>query len=233
MDRDLPYGSSAQTPQSAGLNQPSRLRTSPDYTTQRSNSYRSTSQQLSRSDPLDVQDYIHDIRKRASSLQDPLPSRVRDRLDPRVFDAAVSYDRSRNHANHISKDIAYQFDMRVPHILDIMRSMLDKYDTITVYSSNLLDEGMIIYYPEPFVVAPTASVPNSFWIGQDFDMRVKVKGRFAVLLRKYGQHLKVAPIYTFNGLGLSAKPRGVWREYVQLTDRLTEDEQKDDGPEEG
>lgn len=64
-------------------------------------------------------------------------------------------------------------------------------------------------------------------------MKVKVKGRFAVLLRKYGQHLKVAPIYTFNGLGLSAKPRGVWREYVQLTDRLTEELPKDDGPEEG
>ena len=210
---------------------------------QRSGSDKEYSRAPPRSDQEDVRDYLYDLRRRTEDFAAPLPSRVQRQLHPKVHERLVRYDRYEKHANHMNEDVARQFNMNVPHVLDIMRYMLDVYDTVTVYSSRLIEEGALIYFADSFIVGPNRSVMGSFRVhdGYNSEVKVKVKGRFGIVVRKYGQHLKIAPVYTFNGRGLSSKHRSLWKEYVQLADPRdfesseedSEEESEEDSEEEG
>lgn len=177
----------------------------------------------------DASAYLENLQERVDTLEVPLPTNAQDRLNPTVHDPAVKYDRRQNHADHMSVKAAHQFDMSLPHVVDLLGYMMDAYDTVTVYTTNLLEEGMLIYYPDPYVVPPNRSAAGVYKVGDNFDVKVKVKGRFAIVVRKFGTNIKVAPVYTFNDQGLSSKPRGMWKEYAHLTDEVYNDDPEEEG----
>ncbi|KAF1976845.1 hypothetical protein BU23DRAFT_596796 [Bimuria novae-zelandiae CBS 107.79] len=134
-------------------------------------------------------------------------------------------------ANHMSTYVAYQFDLELPHVMDLLHHMLDRYDTVSCYSSNLIEEGVLIYCLEPFMVGPNQTVEGSVRVGcGKFDAKAKAKGRFGIVTRKHEQHIKVANIYTFGDRGLEYKPRRIWKEYAELSaERISNDEPYEDG----
>ncbi|KAF2794158.1 hypothetical protein K505DRAFT_374813 [Melanomma pulvis-pyrius CBS 109.77] len=166
--------------------------------------------QRSRSSSIEIDDYIDSLYENVHS-QDRL-SKVMDK--PRVI--ADIHRRE----YHWGKASARQFNMELPYVMDMLRYMYERYDTVSCYSLGMLEEGAIIYYLEPFVIGldqahggrGTAKVG-----GRDCTARVHLKGRFGIVLGTYGQHVKVLESATFKGQGLGkVKHQRLWHEYVGI-----------------
>jgi hypothetical protein len=141
-------------------------------------------------------------------------------LSPRLSDPAVIAD-AHNRRFHSSNNAAYCFNWHQPHVTDLLLYMYERYNTVSVYSINMLKPGDIIYYLGPFVLDPDDKAHG--WNvanvgGPECTARIKNKGRYAIVLSTYTTSVKVAEMTTFNHKGLQSKPTKVWPEYVGLRD---------------
>lgn len=141
-------------------------------------------------------------------------------LDPIVRDPRVQRDRKTRGHLHRSEYVANQFDVKLPHVRDLLHHMRDHYDTVTCYSIGLLKPGDIIYYIEPFVLGFDQTDDGEaveVLGGSRFQAAVQAKGRFGIVTHRIGgRTLKVAPLYTFKGDGMASKPRSLRNEYLEL-----------------
>ncbi|KAF2242307.1 hypothetical protein BU26DRAFT_570989 [Trematosphaeria pertusa] len=145
-------------------------------------------------------------------------SRLQDKLSSVLQEQEVIADYHRRQY-HWGEECARQFDMTQPYVLDMLRYMYERFNAVSFYSIGMIEPGMIVYYLEPYTLGldqnnqgcGTATVG-----GTRFEARVHLKGRFAIVVEKYAQHLKVAEILTFGHKGLQSKPPKVWPEYVGL-----------------
>jgi hypothetical protein len=150
---------------------------------------------------------------------------MQTRLSNLIKSEAVLADRYRRRY-HWGEEAARQYDLTLPYVIEILRHMWEKFDTVSCYSLGMLELGMIIYYLEPYALGldqksqgcGTATVG-----GRRFEARVHLKGRFGIVVDKYAQSLKVAEIYTFGGQGLGTKNPKTWHEYVGLRDAEVKD----------
>jgi hypothetical protein len=142
------------------------------------------------------------------------------RLSDRCFDAEVRADKRSMYQYYSTEDTAYQYDWRIQHVRNMLRFMYVTYNTVAVYSLNLLRAGDIIYYLEAFPIGLHQRVEgkNAAYVGgRDCNAAVKLKGRFAIVLDVFGQHVKVAELATFNNKGLAvAKSQKYWHEYAGI-----------------
>jgi hypothetical protein len=119
--------------------------------------------------------------------------------------------------NYRGEESARMYDMGQSYVMDMLHHMYNHYNTVSFFSMGLLEPGMIIYYLSPFTLGRHQNNVQGCGIAQVRAARFQLKGRFGIVVNKFGEHLKVAEVYTFNGKGLHlAKPQAVWDEYVGL-----------------
>ncbi|KAF2258144.1 hypothetical protein CC78DRAFT_538040 [Lojkania enalia] len=175
----------------------------------------------------DYTDDILDFRSRedsSSSSSDGYENDdpCRPRLSSRLFDPRVQSDKRRRGHLHDSIDVEGQFQMDLLWVQELLHHMKAFYDTVTVYSYELLKPGDIIYYLEAYVV-PIYSAMRKTLVSNHSSAAVNLKGRFAIVVNVYGDSVKVANIYTFGDRGLAeAKSQWLWHEYAGI--RSTEND---------
>lgn len=138
-------------------------------------------------------------------------------LSPRVCKTDVIADRYKRQP-HSSLAAETQFDCNITHIRRLLEHMSDKYDTVTAYSMGLIEPGDIVYYLRPFTLGLHQTSPTAVFGGSSRSTaRMAIKGRFGIVISKFGEHLKVVDCYTFGRRGLArAKARHLWGEYVGI-----------------
>lgn len=121
---------------------------------------------------------------------------------------------------HSGERSAYQFDMRKSYVRDMLHYMYERFDTVTVYSQAMLEPGDIIYYLRPFTLGLHQNDHGKYVaeVGDSLcTARMKMKGRFGIVVSVFGQCIKVVELTTFDHQGLAAtKPQHLWPEYVGL-----------------
>jgi len=156
-----------------------------------------------------IQDILRQLERRPSS----------NFLSRMLNERKVQLDLwKRNTEGHVTEATVRQFDFNLPHVRQIARRMVQRYDTVTVYSLHMLTIGTIVYYKRPYMVG-VHDKPDSHTAvvgGEKYNSWVKVKGRFGIVVSKFSNSFTVAEITTFNWKGLSSKPEKTWNEYVQL-----------------
>lgn len=165
-----------------------------------------------RTPPSQIDDYIEMLRDYWKIAQ-------KDRHSPILQDPEVLADEHRRKF-HWGRDVAEQFNMTFPHVMDMLLHMFDCYDTVTAYSLGMLPPGTIIYYLEPYTLGfdqkTSGGLTAEIGPGGSNTAMVQMKGRFGIVVDRYSQSLKVAESYTFGGRGLAEKQRRIWSEYVGL-----------------
>ena len=136
---------------------------------------------------------------------------------------------------YYGQDTARQFDLSLQHVLDMVDHMYKRYDTVSCFSMGLLEPGMMIYYLESYTVGSDRVDQECGTVrvgGNRFDARVRMKGRFGIVVKKYEQFLQVAQMYTFGNRGLGSKPPKSWNEYVEVrtVDNLDDHSWSDNKP---
>lgn len=142
-------------------------------------------------------------------------------LDPRLHEPEIAEDRRRQAWKYRTQDVVRQFDVSLKHVQDLLWHMWNRYDTVACYSTAMLQPGDMIYYISPFTLGPDQDVKGesaAYLGGSRFQAGVQAKGRFAIVLKVIGHHVKVVPVNTFNGEGLASKPERHHAFYVDVHD---------------
>lgn len=144
------------------------------------------------------------IKSRSTSVEELWEKEVRDRRS-----SSSSLSATRPHL------VAGQFS-NTPWVEEMTTHMWSTYRRITVDDMDMIKAGQYIYYLQSFTVAPECHT-ESGRVPEFGTARTQQKGRFALVLGKSAQHIKVVPCYTFHGRGFEdAKPRRAWHEYISL-----------------
>lgn len=154
---------------------------------------------------LHYTELLHDIRQ--------------DRLSSILNDPQVQRD-SWKRKSHVGNTAAFQFDFKKGYIRNMLRHMYERFDCVSVYSLAMLEPGDIIYYLSPYVLG-LHQKDSGYYVKQvgpsNCTARMKMKGRFGIVVAKYKRVVKVAEMTTFNRQGLAAAlTQDMWDEYCGI-----------------
>jgi hypothetical protein len=142
-----------------------------------------------------------------------------DRLSSILNDPQVQRD-SWKRKSHVGNVAAFQFDLNKDYVRNMLRLMYERFNCVSVYSFAMIEPGDIVYYLSPYVLGLHQTDSGSYvkQVGpRDCTARMKMKGRFGIVVAKYKRVVKVAEMTTFNHKGLAAAlPQDLWDEYCGI-----------------